>query len=111
MAARRAQHDVYLLRTFELGATARQQILAVMRLDPVFQELHRHGDLYGLVQEALELKGMEPAREDIVAQPSAQHGARFLALSFNRLVLCPALREAYVSTSRGCAPRLLNRLH
>ena len=114
--ARLAQNDVDLLRTLELGAAAGKEIVGVVRLNPGSEEFHRHRDPDGLGVEALELEGVEPAREDIVAEAGAQHGACLLATAavarpVGAAASTGALHCASVPAGRNCTFRLLNRLH
>src|SRR5437868_5505952 len=48
----------------EFHRAALQQVVGVMRLDPVLEELHRYGDTNEPPVEILEFHGREPARID-----------------------------------------------
>ena len=101
-----------LLRAFELGAAAGQEIVGVVRLDPGLEELHRHRDLHGLGIEGLEFERMEPAREDVVAQSRPQHGSCLLAARLvGGVVRWPLWSRTGAHAGHDCALRFFDRLH
>ncbi len=109
--ARLAQHHIDLLRTLELGTAAGKQVIGVVGLDPGPQKLDRDRDPDRLGIEAFELERMEPARENVVAEPRSQHRARLLPARFARPVSGGTLDRTRVTAGRNCTFRLLNRLH
>jgi hypothetical protein len=77
---RLAQRNFDALSTDELRPATLQQVVRVMRLNPVLEEFHGHGGAHDAPVEGLEIHGSKPALVNLLAEPGAQHGAHLLSL-------------------------------
>jgi hypothetical protein len=75
--SRLAQEDLDPLGPLELDAATGEQVVQIMRLDPIAEEFHRNGNLDDLAVKGVELERVEPACEDVVAETSPQRRADF----------------------------------
>ncbi len=83
--ARLAEVEIDALGPLELGSTALEEVVGVMRLDPALEELHGHGSAHDAAIERLEFHRIEPAGIDVFTQARPQHRADFVASLVARL--------------------------